>query len=224
MKSEIQRIKQVYEDRDLVYKKLNSIDYIFNAYIQFERELVYTFILRKQFIEVNDLKILEIGAGNGSNLFFFKRFGLKWENIYANELMEERFNQLSKNFEKCHLYSGDASVLDFKEYFDIVFQSTVFTSILDDDFKKKLADKMFTMIKPEGVVLWYDFIYNNPKNPNVKGVKRNEIIQLFPLAKKITFYKVTLAPPIGRKIGNLYPIINFLFPFLRTHLVAVIHK
>ena len=65
------------------------------------------------------------------------------------------------------------------------------------------------------------FFYNNPRNPEVRKVTKNDIIKLFPEANKITFKKVTLAPPIGRMVSNLYSFFNY-FKFLRTHLIAVI--
>ena len=46
----------------------------------------------------------------------------------------------------------------------------VFPSILDDSFQQKLADRMWALTKPGGGILWYDFIYNNPRNPDVRGV------------------------------------------------------
>mgnify|MGYP003990196331 FL=1 len=162
--------------------------------------------------------------GGGDNLIALKRNGFDWKNIYANELLEDRVEMLIKNLPNSNIYAGDASNLEFKNYFDVVFQSTVFTSILDIDFKIKLAVKMFDMVKDNGLILWYDFKYNNPKNPDVKGVGKNEIKKLFPEAKKIIFYNVTLAPPIGRRIGKFYNVFNFLFPFFRTHIIAEIYK
>ena len=83
---------------------------------------------------------------------------------------------------------------------------------------------MLKLVKPNGIILWYDFVYDNPNNKDVKGVSKQEIRQLFAKASKITIKKVTLAPPIGRRVGNLYGILNGLFPFLRSHVVAVIEK
>jgi hypothetical protein len=97
----------------------------------------------------------------------------------------------------------------------------VFTSVLDDNFRKELALKMISMVKPNGIILFYDFKYNNPANKNVKRVSPRDIRNLFS-SKHIKFYSVTLAPPISRKIGRFYNLINILFPFLRTHLVSVI--
>lgn len=153
-----------------------------------------------------------------------KRFGFEWCNIYANELLDDRVAILDKNIPNTNIYSGDALKLNFENYFDVVFQSTVFTSILDFDFKKLLAQKMWDMTKENGLVLWYDFKYDNPSNKDVKGVGRDEIKKLFPNSKKIVFHNVTLAPPIGRRVGKLYNFFNILFPFLRTHIVAEIYK
>jgi hypothetical protein len=95
-------------------------------------------------------------------------------------------------------------------------------NMLDPGFRRELALKMMQMVKADGLILWYDFKYDNPYNKNVKGVTKNEIRKLFMEAGEIKFYSVTLAPPIGRRISTLYNLINFVFPFLRTHLIAVI--
>jgi len=38
---------------------------------------------------------------------------------------------------------------------DVVMQSTVFSSLLDDAFQQRLADAMWRWTKPGGAVLWY---------------------------------------------------------------------
>jgi hypothetical protein len=122
---------------------------------------------------------------------------------------------------------GDAAEIDLSEKpFDIVYQSTVFTSIMNHGFQQKLADRMWALTKPGGGVLWYDFIYNNPGNPDVRGVPLRHIRELFPQGK-IHCWKLTLAPPISRRVTRLHPslysVFN-LFPFLRTHVLCWIQK
>ena len=75
---------------------------------------------------------------------------------------------------------------------------------------------MFDIATDDDKVLWYDFKYNTPNNKDVKGVGKAEIKMLFPEAKKIIFHNVTLAPPIGRRVGKFYNIINFLFSFFQN--------
>lgn len=225
MNNEINEIRTRYERRSLkAQSEKKDRNWPFSYFVQSEREFIYAKIIRNLFNSCNDIKIIEIGAGNGSNLLFFHRLGIPFPNIYANELLENRGVILKKNLPTPNIYIGNACELKYNEEFDIVFQSTVFTSILDYEFKKKLADRMWEMVKSTGIILWYDFKYNNPNNRDVKGIDKKEIKMLFPLAKDIEFYNVTLAPPIGRRIGKLYNILNFFLPFLRTHLIAVIKK
>lgn len=226
MNSETQNVIERYERRkeeSIVNEHSNN--FYFNHFAQSERELKYIEIIKSRFDSLDTIKILEIGAGTGINLFLFKKMGFKWENIYANELLLERFELLKETFPNINIYKGDACEIDedLNDSFDIVFQSTVFTSILDSNFKERLANKMWCMLKSGGIILWYDFVFNNPQNNDVRGVKKSEIIKLFKDSKKIIFNKTTLAPPIGRKVKKLYPLFN-IFPFLRTHIIAVIEK
>lgn len=122
---------------------------------------------------------------------------------------------------------GDASTLELPDHsFDVVYQSTVFTSILDDEFQMKLAARMWSLAKPGGGVLWYDFIYNNPANPDVRGVPVAKVQSLFPDGE-IDCWRLTLAPPISRRVTRLHPKLYTLFnavPFLRTHVLCWIKK
>ncbi len=221
-KGETERLKEVYDKR----KSDSRVQYalsssVYNGFIANEREHIYQKVLTEAFNDLQNINLLEIGAGNGSNLHFFARIGIPWKNIYANELLDDRVEQLNKIGGGLNVIPGDALKMKQDQKFDIVFQSTVFTSILDPVFKASLANKMVELTRPGGMVLWYDFIYNNPSNKNVRGVSKDEIKKLFPSASSITFYTVTLAPPIGRRVGKLYNFFNF-FRFLRTHVVAVI--
>ena len=221
---EIAQIKARYSKRnDSIYQ---TDKYFYSGlYIAKEREIEYACMARKNFgQDLSTKKVIEIGAGNGSNLLFFNRLGIKWENIYANELLEERYQALCGRLPNSTCTLGNALDLEYRETFDIVYQSLVFSSILDPNFRKQLAGKMFDMLKPGGIIISYDFIYNNPKNKDVLKLTKNDIKKLFPQCREIKFKRVTLAPPISRRIGRLYDIANFLFPFLRTHLIAVIKK
>jgi hypothetical protein len=109
---------------------------------------------------------------------------------------------------------------------DLVLQSTVFTSLLDDAFQQRLADAMWRWVKPGGAVLWYDFTVNNPRNPDVRGVPLARVRQLFPQAH-IDARRVTLAPPLARaSAGSIRPVrrCSTRVPWLRSHLLAWVGK
>lgn len=175
-----------------------------------------------------DLQVLEVGCGTGSNLLELLRIGCSASNLVGNELLLERWQAARSSLPQAtQVLAGDATGLPFgKGCFDIVYQSTVFSSLLDDGFQACLARKMWSWVRPGGAVLWYDFIVNNPHNPDVRGVSLRRIQHLFPEAE-LQVRRVTLAPPISRRICKLHPglysILN-VAPWLRTHVLCWLHK
>ena len=177
---------------------------------------------------IDQVKVLEVGCGSGGNLLELIRLGFSPENLVGNELLPERATIARKNLPTaCQVLQGDATELDFAPNdFDIVYQSTVFTSLLDDEFQDRLAQKMFEWVNPGGGVLWYDFMFNNPSNPDVRGVPLTRIKALFPYGE-FTIKRITLAPPISRRVCSLHPSLYHLFnaiPFFRTHVLCFIGK
>ena len=100
------------------------------------------------------------------------------------------------------------------------------TSILDPALERAVAQEMLRVLKPDGAVLWFDFRFNNPWNPHVRGIGASRIGALFPDCA-IELAPVLLAPPIGRLIaGWSWPLAEILsaIPLLRTHYVGLIRK
>ena len=179
-------------------------------------------------LPLQDKRFLEVGCGAGGNLIDLVRLGFRPENLVGNELLEDRAADARSRLPMAtQLLVGDATQLDFgNEKFDVVFQSTVFTSILDETFQAKLAEKMWDLVRPGGYVLWYNFVYNNPKNSDVRGVPINRVRELFPHGQ-LSYQRLTLAPPISRLVCRLHPLLYDIFnilPFLRTHVLCSIHK
>ena len=195
---------------------------IYNKYVTAGIKKGINYYLNKYFSEPNNVKLLEIGAGNGTNAYMFTEAGLLLKNISFNELLPERIEQIKINFPENILYEGDILNTSITEKFDVIFQSTVFTSILDSSARKNIVNYLHSLLKPGGIILWYDFIYNNPSNKDVKKVSIKELKQLSSFFASIEIKKITLAPPIGRRVGYLYKMFNV--PFFRSHILAVIKK
>lgn len=194
-----------------------------------ERQRALVDLLRRHAPKpVAELRVLEIGCGAGDNLLELLTLGFDPAQLVGNELLLERAAAARRRLPGATaLHEGDALAMPFEAAsFDIVLQSTVFSSLLDDGFQQRLAERMWHWVQPGGAVLWYDFTWNNPRNPDVRGVPMARVRQLFPGAN-MQPRRVTLAPPIGRPAARLHPLawqlLNGL-PFLRTHRLIWIEK
>lgn len=170
---------------------------------------------------------LEVGFGNIGWLRELIGWGVSESKLHGIELDPSRANKARAILPAADLRTGDAVELPWNnETFKLVIASTLFTSVLDNDVRGLIADEIVRVLQPGGALLWYDFTYNNPRNPNVRGIGRAEIKKLFP-ALRGKIRTVTLAPPLARLIApRWWTLATFLeaIPLLRTHLLAVLIK
>jgi SAM-dependent methyltransferase len=178
--------------------------------------------------DLSGLRLLEVGCGAGGNLLELLRLGFASDKLSGIELLPERLALARAVLpEALVLRGGDA--LDAPvavQSLDIVFASTVFSSLLDDAYQQRLAEAMWAWLRPGGAVLWYDFTVNNPRNPDVRGVPLPRVRELFPQGR-LRHRRVTLAPPLARAVTRLHPALYTAFsslPWLRTHVLAWIDK
>ncbi|MDD5530170.1 MAG: class I SAM-dependent methyltransferase [bacterium] len=239
-KEEAERIKEAYKKRekDIIspettgdaVKKLNRYSFFNPAYLFMIQRMEWDFldILKEYNInEVSDKKILDIGCGIGAMLRNLIKYGAKPGNLYGIDLLSDRIELAKKLNPNIDFRCEDCSNLSFEDgSFDIIMQFTVFTSILDDEMKNSIAKEMLRLLKPGGVIVWYDFHKDNPNNKDVKGVREKEIYKLFN-GCDIYLKKVTLAPPITRFVAPLSFSLAYLLEkmkFLNTHYIGIIRK
>ncbi|WKB55118.1 class I SAM-dependent methyltransferase [Eleftheria terrae] len=180
--------------------------------------------------DLEQRRLLEVGCGAGGNLLDLLRLGWAPEHLQGIELLEARAAQARRVLPAAlQLHCGDALALQeaiAPGSQDVVLQSTVFSSLLDDAFQARLAEAMWRWVRPGGGVLWYDFTYDNPRNPDVRGVPVARLRRLFPEGR-LSVRRITLAPPLARAVVRLHPALYAVFntmPWLRTHVLAWIEK
>jgi len=172
-------------------------------------------------------KCLEIGYGRGGWIPDLLEWGVAESNISGIELDETRARVAIDRFPSADLRIGDATSLPWNDgSFDLIVVSTVFSSIFDPVVKRVLADEIVRVLAPNGVTIWYDLAFDNPANPNVRGIKREEIVELFQ-SLDCQLERITLAPPIARLIVPMSEGLGAVMekiPFLRSHLLGVLRK
>jgi SAM-dependent methyltransferase len=226
---ETERIKKAYKKRDLSNKRiLYSFFNKASLFIKQQRDMkILDSLSRISISNLSDKIILDLGCGSGGVLRDFINYGVNPQNLFGFDLLADRIakaKRLSPNIDfKC----GNAERLPYKNsFFDLVLCFTVFTSIFDKTMKQNIAKEMIRTLKPKGSILWYDYHMDNPKNPDVKGVKKKEIYELFPNCE-IYLKRITLAPPLARIIAPHSLFLCYLLEklkLLNTHYIGLIKK
>lgn len=170
---------------------------------------------------------LEVGCGAIGWAAELLAWGVVPACVHGIDVSATRIEQAHERLPDADLRVGDAAALPWDDRsFALVIASTVFTSILDPAVRRDVASEIVRVLAPGGALLWYDFAFNNPRNPNVRKVDRRELRQLFPQLSG-DVQTLTLAPPLARIVAPVSrPLANVLaaVPFLQTHLLAVLKK
>jgi ubiquinone/menaquinone biosynthesis C-methylase UbiE/GNAT superfamily N-acetyltransferase len=227
--SEKDRIKAIYNRRS---QEINSSKYSYfnlaNLFISHGRECkLIKLFQRFGFGSLEKVEVLDVGCGGGNELTNMIRYGAIPSKLHGIDLLPDRIETARVLNPNIDFVCGDASKLPYEdESMDIVMQYTVFTSILDSKMKRDIAREMLRVLKRDGIILWYDFHTNNPANPNVRGVKKKEIYELFENCD-IYLKRITLAPPIARVLAPFSIILCQILekiPLLCTHYLGGIKK
>ena len=221
--TEENRVKAAYERRgrsipENFYSFLKPANLLPSQ--ELERELALL-LAQDQRRPLSTKRILEVGCGCGMWLQQFLRLGARPENLAGVDLLEERIVEARELLPRgATLICGNAENMGFpRQSFDIVLQSMLFSSILDRSIRKRIAAQMLRLLAPNGFILWYDFFLDNPRNPDVNGMRKSDIAECFPNCC-LALVKTTLAPPIARYISTTSPVMYCLLaaiPFLRSH-------
>jgi ubiquinone/menaquinone biosynthesis C-methylase UbiE len=227
-KAEEARIRAAYGRREKDDARYSWFNSAYQFMVQQRERRLLAVLCRCEFADLQNKTILEVGCGTGQWLRDFVKWGARPENITGIDLLEDR---VSRARYLCPpavgIQCASAAQLPFpNERFDIVLQSTVFTSILDTDLRQQTAMEMIRVVKLDGMILWYDYHVDNPWNKDVRGVKRQEIYQLFANCR-IDLERITLLPSLARALAPYSYLMCYLlekFPPLCTHYLGVIRK
>ena len=173
-------------------------------------------------------RILEVGCGTGKWLRDLIAWGADPESVFGVELLQASAARARRLCPQAvNIQCGNAAELRFPSAsFDIVLQATVFTSVLDQAMKQAMAAEMLRVVRPAGVIIWYDFFMRNPRNPYVQPVTRSDIQRLFP-GCSLDLRRMTLAPPLARALAphswGLCSILSRV-PLLCTHYLGAIRS
>jgi SAM-dependent methyltransferase len=178
-------------------------------------------------LPLDDRRIVDVGCGAGQWLADFETWGARQDRLAGIDLVAERAAAAEARLPAADVRSGDASSLPWPDgAFDVVLQSMLMSSVLDPAMRAAVAAEMARVLAPGGVILWYDFFVDNPRNASVRGIGRDELARLFD-GFEIAWRRTTLAPPLVRLlVPRARPVAGALqaLRLLDTHAVAVLRR
>ena len=175
--------------------------HVFHA--QTRERAAIALLRRHRLLPLTRARILEVGCGTGAWLRDFVKWGADPRRVCG---VDVRPGVLAEARRRCApgvgLAQGNGMYLPFCDgTWDVVVQSTVITSILDQGLRQRVAGEMRRVLRPGGVIVWYDFRIDNPANRDVRGVSRRDLRRLFP-GCAVDARRVTLAPPLARALAD----------------------
>lgn len=196
------RLRQEYAERKIRSSGGNSyspfnLPYLFIIQ-QRQRDLLKQ-LKGHQILNLDGRRILEVGCGGGGVLMEYLSLGATPNQVFGVDLLFDRLVEAQQKLPLAGISCADGQDLPYQaNTFDLVLQYTAFSSVLDGVIKQKMANEMQRVLSPGGTIIWYDF-WLNPTNPQTRGIQPKEIRALFG-GCSIRFYKISLAPPIARRI------------------------
>lgn len=226
---EVERIRAVYAHRRrTIPAGRYALTEPFTLCSTHERESAMVALFRRAGLRsLEGLRILDVGCGRGELLRRFLSFGASPNSLFGIDLLPEHVEAARHLAPHLEVTCGSAEKLPFPDAcFDLVTQFTLLTSVLDDEIKRAIADEMARVLKPRGKLLWYDFSFDNPRNPDVRGVGKAEIRRLFP-GFIMQARRITLAPPLGRRVAPVSSVLYYMLSKVKplcTHYICLLEK
>lgn len=176
--------------------------------------------------------VLDVGCGGAGDLYQLLRLGFRPENITGIDVLPERIESARKLYPQITFIQGDASAMELPTAsFDLLFESTMFATLPDDDLCARIAAEMVRVCKPGGHILLVDWRTPKPGDPAYKALTRRRLRVLFGLDRATRLVAVTrgaLVPPLGRflsaQLPSLYFLVSTLCPFLVGQVAYVLQK
>ncbi len=181
------------------------------------RELVRSEISNTQYPP-----ILDVGCGGGLDIEFWHNSGWPVDQLAGIDLVETRVKAARQRNPDVDIRVGTGVSLPFADdAFTVATAATVFSSILSPTARSALFGEMERIVRPDGLIVIYDFVIRNPRNPRVVAMSSGRLMELagrsptgsFPLSALLHVVgpAALIHPRFGQAVARVAP---------RTHRIS----
>ena len=173
-------------------------------------------------------KILDVGCGFGYWLHRYAEWGALAHDLHGIDILEERIQAARKLLPGIDLRCCNAVDLDFEDAsFDMVSMFLMLSLVPDEQTRMQVGAEVARVLRPGGMVLWYDFRYQPPRDGvEMIAMSRKQIARAFP-GFELRLRSASAVPPITRRLARyaraLFSWLDLVAP-LNSHYVGVLIK
>jgi ubiquinone/menaquinone biosynthesis C-methylase UbiE len=227
-RSERERLARVYEGyaADPHYQKVWSTSPA-SSFMASHKWAVIASLLKAVSIDLLGARVLDLGAGEGTDCARFGDLGVQAGHLVALDILEDRARRARRSHSTMQCLVGDAARLPFRDAsFNIVYQSTMLSSVLETDRRERILGEVRRVLGRGGVFLSYDTRYPNPRNRNTRPVRPRELATAF-VGWPMRIQSLTPLPQLVRLLAP-YSLAACraleAIPPLRSHNLALVRK
>src|SRR5438445_11311860 len=158
-------------------------------------------IMAARAIRPDAVSVLALGAGGGEDCARFRDWGVSPSRIMAIDLLDDRARCARQTYGWMTSLVADAACLPFRsESFEIVYQSTMISSVLDAKIRGAIFPEVRRVMTPGGIFLSYDTRYPNPWNRHTRPLPAPELSRAFE-GRFMETWRLTGLPPLLRLLA-----------------------
>jgi SAM-dependent methyltransferase len=165
----------------------------------------------------SELRVLDIGCGDGSDLLDLAASGWSTDHLAGVEIHTAALERARARLVGATLLQANAAELPFpSETFDAVMQTTVLSSVVDPTVRTAIADEMWRVTRRGGLLVSYD-MRSAGKNPHLVGIERSELVRLFGSRGPVVVERITVPTRIASRVPAVVAAALKEFPWIRSH-------
>jgi ubiquinone/menaquinone biosynthesis C-methylase UbiE len=182
---EVSRLRDVYAKRDAamphasweanIYHPRHPLGHLFHEH----NHDALVAALNALAIDLDGLDVLDVGCGYGYWLRYLVDLGADPGRLTGIDLSRQRIEAARTSNPAIRWVHSEDEALPFpSDSFDIVLQSVVFSSILEEEKRSTLASEMSRVVRSGGHVLWVD--HKRSFAETLAGFSQTKVREYFP--------------------------------------------